>query len=337
MATIYDIAALSNTSIATVSYVLNGQGDKRRISKATQEKVLSVAESLNYRPNTSAKRLSMTDPQRTSIALIWPSSNFEQALISFLRAVSEITSLFSEPIEVNIQFYQPGTLENRKDLLASQMYNGIILGGASGTDLNFLSKYQSSSPIVLINRTLTGYPSVSIDHDAAGRLACDLIIQRSCRKISTVWEREFHVATNARRDAFIKMCIEKGAEIVNDQFYCEGNSEAGYSLGLKMVQKKTINEIVFCNHEEIACGLLAAFNEFHIPVGEKVLLLTTNTGPSSLCRFATPSISVIDLKMQTVAQEAIKLCYNLISRRVEAGTQITVQPEIVFRDSFPNV
>ena len=54
MATIYDIANLCRTSIATVSYVLNGRGDEHRISKATQEKVLSVAESLNYRPNTSA-------------------------------------------------------------------------------------------------------------------------------------------------------------------------------------------------------------------------------------------------------------------------------------------
>ena len=34
MATIYDIANLCRTSIATVSYVLNGRGDEHRISKA---------------------------------------------------------------------------------------------------------------------------------------------------------------------------------------------------------------------------------------------------------------------------------------------------------------
>ena len=38
MATIYDIANLCRTSIATVSYVLNGRGDEHRISKATQRK-----------------------------------------------------------------------------------------------------------------------------------------------------------------------------------------------------------------------------------------------------------------------------------------------------------
>ena len=108
MATIYDIANLCRTSIATVSYVLNGRGDEHRISKATQEKVLSVAESLNYRPNTSAKRLSSDSAHQLSIALFWPNYYFEQALISALRAVNEVTKLFSEPAEINLQFYEPG-------------------------------------------------------------------------------------------------------------------------------------------------------------------------------------------------------------------------------------
>lgn len=146
MATIYDIANLCRTSIATVSYVLNGRGDEHRISKATQEKVLSVAESLNYRPNTSAKRLSSDSAHQLSIALFWPNYYFEQALISALRAVNEVTKLFSEPAEINLQFYEPDTLVEKQNILSSQLYNGIIIAGASNADLQFWPSPSAPSP-----------------------------------------------------------------------------------------------------------------------------------------------------------------------------------------------
>lgn len=70
-------------------------------------------------------------------------------------------------------------------------------------------------------------------------------------------------------------------------------------------------------------------------VGRDTLLLTTTAGPASLCRFTSPSLSTIDLKMQSVASEALKLCLNLISRRGDPKAHIVLQPEVAFRDSFP--
>ena len=52
--TIDDVARLAHVSKATVSFVING---KKGVSKATQEKVLSVIEQLNYRPTLNSKRL----------------------------------------------------------------------------------------------------------------------------------------------------------------------------------------------------------------------------------------------------------------------------------------
>ena len=43
MATIYDVAARCGVSASTVSYVLSGQGDRRRIAPATQARVRAAA------------------------------------------------------------------------------------------------------------------------------------------------------------------------------------------------------------------------------------------------------------------------------------------------------
>lgn len=56
MVTIKDVAA-ANLSPSTVSIVLKGNGDVRKISKKTQQKVLETARALGYTPNTQAKIL----------------------------------------------------------------------------------------------------------------------------------------------------------------------------------------------------------------------------------------------------------------------------------------
>lgn len=55
--TIRDIAKAANVSVATVSKVLNNKESDIPISAKTKEKVLQIAETLQYRPNISAKRL----------------------------------------------------------------------------------------------------------------------------------------------------------------------------------------------------------------------------------------------------------------------------------------
>lgn len=337
MATIYDIANMCRTSIATVSYVLNGRGDEHRISKATQEKVLSVAESLNYRPNTSAKRLSSDSAHQINIALFWPNYYFEQALISALRAVNDVTKLFSEPAEISLQFYEPDTLREKQDIFVSQFYNGIIVSGASNIDMQFLAQPLGSVPVVLLNRSIDKYPFVTVDHAAAGRLACEIVASCSPDSVATVWERQYHVATNKRRDAFLERWAELGINAENSQYFCAADAESGYALGIKLIQKHQVPRAIFCNQEEIARGLLAALAEFGIAVGTDTYLLSTNTGPESVCRFTTPSMTTIDLRMQTVASETLKLCFNLISRRADPTAHIIIQPEVSFRDSFPEV
>lgn len=51
------IAEKLNISKTTVSWVLSGKGDEKGISKATQERVLQYAKSLNCQPNLLARSL----------------------------------------------------------------------------------------------------------------------------------------------------------------------------------------------------------------------------------------------------------------------------------------
>lgn len=335
MATIYDIAKLSETSAATVSYVLNGRGNEKRISRPTQERILGVAERLNYRPNIMARQLKSASSAGLRIAAFWPDFYFEQPMVSAMRAINNVSHMSLENIEVSVHFFTPDRLEEVWDRLSPAGYNGVLLAGASLKDLDHIAGRPCAVPIVLVNRHYEGIPSVSIDHAEAGRMACDLAFERGGDSICTVWDTRFHVATNLRRRAFTARAEELGLDLTGGQFTCEGSSDDGYELGVSMVQKKQLRRVLYCNNESIARGLSAAFNESGIKLGKELLFFTANNGPDSFCRYMTPPLTVINLRIREVVENALKLCISLISRVGDEKASITLQPYVKFRESMP--
>ncbi len=56
MATIKDVAKQAGVSVTTVSIIINGKSEERKISTATQQRVAEAMRS-GYQPNLSARRL----------------------------------------------------------------------------------------------------------------------------------------------------------------------------------------------------------------------------------------------------------------------------------------
>ncbi len=335
MATIYDIAKLSGTSAATVSYVLNGKGDERHISKGTQERVLAAAERVNYRPNITARQLKKTGGQRTRIAALWPEFYFEQSMLSAIRAIKEVTRHSLEGVEVSMHFFMPGSLREFWDKFDPGSYNGLLLAGASLEDLDFIAGVERAVPIVLVNRAREGFPSVSVDHRQAGRLACDLATERGGQSVCAIWDARSHVATDLRRSGFAERCRELELDLSGSCYSCEGSADEGYALGQRLFQKGLLKKVIYCNNESVAQGVAAALNEAGVRVGEELFLLTANNGPDSFCRYVTPPLSCIDLRMQEVFENGLKLCLNLIVRHEGADTALWIPPRQVFRQSMP--
>ena len=92
MITIKDIAALTHISPSTVSIVLRGNGDARKISKETQTRIIETAQKLGYTPNIQAKVLREGMPARSIITLFWASDIRVHILSRFLNGLQ--TSLF---------------------------------------------------------------------------------------------------------------------------------------------------------------------------------------------------------------------------------------------------
>ena len=91
--TIKDIATEAGVSIALVSFVMNNKADGKetyRVNKETAQRILEVAEKLNYQPNNAARTLRSG---KTNTKRIWPFSASILTLERMGSAVLEDTTL----------------------------------------------------------------------------------------------------------------------------------------------------------------------------------------------------------------------------------------------------
>ena len=102
-------------------------------------------------------------------------------------------------------------------------------------------------------------------------------------------------------------------------------------------QKDQLKKVLYCNNESVSRGLLTAMNEAGIRVGEELFLFTANNGPDSFCRFMTPSVTTIDLRMQEVFEQGLKLLLGIVNHHEDSDTVATIAPRYVYRESMPEV
>ena len=70
MVTIKDVASFAQVSPTTVSLIINGKAEERRISPLTCERVMQAMNILGYQPNLSARRLRSNEKLRPIIAFL---------------------------------------------------------------------------------------------------------------------------------------------------------------------------------------------------------------------------------------------------------------------------
>ena len=138
MSTIKDVAHAAGVSISTVSIVLNGLAEARKIPKRTQDKVLEAVHAVNYQPNLSARRLRSSENQEYTIAIYWANDTRIFVLTRIIQALQGMILRSSPKINLEIRPFVPGHLENDVALRTLSSFNGVLIGTLNKQDLDYL-------------------------------------------------------------------------------------------------------------------------------------------------------------------------------------------------------
>lgn len=187
MATLKQIAEQAKAGVSTVSYVLTGKAEQMHISPALAERIRTIANTLNYRPNAAAR--SVRRGRSNNVALVGRSDmaiwHINKVLIEgcFLAAEKRGMHLLVARLpdgQLTDARFMPGIL---RELTA----DGLLIAYDQRVPASMVSLLRRFSiPAAWINVRMKR-DCFSPDEEAAGRLATEILLQAGHRRILFVF------------------------------------------------------------------------------------------------------------------------------------------------------
>lgn len=158
--TIYDIAARAGTSPSTVSSVLNGSWEKRRISASRAQAIQQIADDLGFVPNQQARGLRRERSGMIGMILPMHDNRFFSSISQTFEAEARARGLF--PI-ISSTLRDPRLeLEAVRQLLAHRA-EAIFITGATEPDP--LADLCARARVACVNLDLPGHRARSVISD----------------------------------------------------------------------------------------------------------------------------------------------------------------------------
>ncbi|CAL9366867.1 HTH-type transcriptional regulator DegA [Nocardiopsis dassonvillei] len=159
--TIYDVAREAGVAASTVSRALN---DPRRVSPATREHILAVAERLGYRPDPLATALQ--SGHKAAIAMLVPDMA-DPHFFGTIRGAEKRAG------EAGLTFVLANTEEsadnerNQIERLSRSVDGFVLAAGRMGEETT--RELARDHDLVLVDRQVDGLPSAVVDNGAGSR------------------------------------------------------------------------------------------------------------------------------------------------------------------------
>jgi LacI family fructose operon transcriptional repressor len=172
--TIYDLSNQTGLSAGTISAILNGTWEKRRISAKTAREVIQLANAMNYVPNRQAQGLRQS--ASSMVGLIIPShdSRFFAAIAQ--RFEQQVRQRNRCPIVVCAGRDPEREKETVRTLISYSIDSLVICGAADPDGLHDICQ-AVNLPHVNIDLPGTKAPSVISDNYVGGRMLAKAIIE----------------------------------------------------------------------------------------------------------------------------------------------------------------
>lgn len=331
-ASVYDVAELAGTSIATVSRALN---QPHRLSDETRERVLAAVAQLNYVPDGDAAARARSS--KTRIAVVSPVHTYP-GFAARLRGI--ILALEETDAEVIVFHVDVNKLRQKNQnkyfdsLASSGRYDALIIMSLPIQD-QFLDRLEETNfPIVLIETQDDRFPSVQVDHKYGAELATEHLVNQGYKTIGFLG---FHNkqnyaldASNLREQGYRNTLIKYGLPI-NEQFIykCDYGIDSAYELTRNMWTAGSYPEAIFCAVDVTALGVLKAAKELGISVPENLAII----GFDNIEMASYMNLSTIEQPMEDTGVVAADLIQKLLQKSQISTRKILLDLKLHIRST----
>ena len=324
--TMAEMAKLAGVHSRTVSDVLKGTG---RVAPATREKVLRIAQELNYIPNAAARALATGRTGKIAVLSGPMNEHFYANMVHHLE--SRLRASGNEMMLLNIGRDVGDLLQATQ----SSLVDGVIVVGGNHLPAGFLRRFDNpTQPCVLID---TASPS-ALDH-----ITLDLApaVEEALRRMLAAGRRRLAYVANNRDEAasrevrmgtYLRTMEDAGRDPELIDVDTRVPPEARIRGITEYIEKNGCPDALLCQNDETAIYTFRAVTERGYRIPGDVLLVGCDGLP--YMEFFDPPLSTIALPAEEICTLAAQFLQRRISDPNLPVQQATLQGRLMVRKSL---
>lgn len=333
MATIKDVAELAEVSVATVSRVLNDEGN---VQPETEKRVrLAIAE-LNYSPNLLGRNLRRKETKKILVLLNTISNQYYSRVV---KGIEECAQTQGYAVMVCMTHGDPASEAQFVQMLKTRLVDGAIFltveqdGAVLTRELSGIGVVQACEPQESFQA-----PSVSIDNEQAGYEAVNYLLGKGHREVAFFGASGGYHSGAKRRTGYLRAMQEAGLSpkpewIIEEGFSVNAGIRAAKRLlwnpdGTRRVHLPTA---VFCVADSVAAGAIREFSKNGVRTPEDISVMGFDN--TQLSEVYLPSITTTRQPQYEIGYQAMALLLKRLANEAIEQEKRILQHEIIERDS----
>lgn len=329
-ATILDVAALANVSKATVSRAFSSP---EKVNPDTRNRIMQAARRLQYQPNVLAR--AMITKQSGNFAFIIYGEQAPVITNPFYGEILE--SVVSTAVEMSRSMFIVSDDKIHTDsssLVLQKQVDGIIFASQPNSQM-LLRSSEKGIPHVLINHMTDLSESYSLlcDDYEGMKQAVNHLAELGHRRIGFL-NGDFTEFIKLRRyQGFVQAMAQNNLRFDPDIAVISGSSvpEAMESTKSLLLAGGNPPTAVVCANDTLAIGAMKAASRMGLKVPEDFSVIGFDD--SSFCTISDPELTSIQIDKRRMGQLAVECLVAQIERREWPQPTITMETNIVVRDS----
>ncbi|NBC29955.1 MAG: substrate-binding domain-containing protein [Spirochaetes bacterium] len=257
-ATLKDIAEATGVSARAVSAALNNSG---RVSEKTRQRIVRVAEEMNYRPNILARGLVQQKTYLLGALFPYASVSFFNQIISGIE--QECTRLGYDLLLGNASLLDEREEPRALLRLLSRNVDGVLCAPDPRAHSLFQRFVGGRTPVIQVMTRVPdlALPYIGVDNVTGGYIATQYLLGLGHRYIGFLAsERSWYAEINDRHAGYTRALMEAGVKMdpENYQARCDLTYDGGKSGARELLTRAPETTAIFATTDHAALGAVQA-------------------------------------------------------------------------------
>jgi LacI family transcriptional regulator len=325
-----DIAKQLNISTTTVSFILNGKAEEKRISKALTQKVLRFVEEINYKPNLLARSFRTGKTNTIGLMVEDISNSF---FANLARLIEENAYKNGYKILYCSTGNDPGKARELMQMFSDRRIDGYIITPTDGIKNEIDQLVKAGVPVILFDRKYDGsaHDFVVLDNYQSSFDAVEHLVNHGFREIGFITINSLQSQMQQRLAGY-----EAAVEKFNLKPYIKELSfnltEAAITdyIADFLQRKKNIDALVFATNY-LGIGGIKAINRLKLNIPGDIGVISFDDHIAF--DLHNPAISAITQPIELMAEQLINILLNKMVSNNQAIHQIILPGLLIERQS----